>query len=211
MYWRCGSLDVTLVRALLLSCVSIHFLTVYSDVGGGATEDSEESALSDITLRWMVREIAASQCGISFDTMALQRNNIPTKTFQSVFRVLPPCDSPMLECADHSHSKQTYVGQTEVEPCVEPAVPPAHVQAGGECKGVPNAIVKGCSAKCRERARTLDQADCVDPIHDELKLSPMWWLLEMLPMPYSWQDADGVWQKKWRLVPLPSSPFFWID
>ncbi|TDL22153.1 hypothetical protein BD410DRAFT_788855 [Rickenella mellea] len=183
--------------------LEVWFAGCHSDIGGGATEDSTQSSLSDITLRWMVREIAASQCGISFDTLALQRNNIPMQTFKfpSLFRVPPPCDSP--ECSaihehpDSSHNTNTSDLPAEFEPCGEPAVPQVLGQAGEERKGVPNDIMDG--TKCRERARTLDLTDSADPIHDELKLSPMWWMLEMIPLPYSWQDADGVWHKKWGI------------
>lgn len=36
-------------------------------------------------------------------------------------------------------------------------------------------------------------ADC----HDQLKLKKAWWILEMLPMKYAWQDAGGKWHSKW--------------
>lgn len=46
----------------------------------------------------------------------------------------------------------------------------------------------------------LDLADAVEPLHDELKLDPLWWLLEIVPLSYSWQDAQGVWHREWRYV-----------
>lgn len=42
----------------------------------------------------------------------------------------------------------------------------------------------------------LDAQDAVAPMHDELKSNPLWWLLEIIPMRFTWQDADGVWHKK---------------
>lgn len=36
-------------------------------------------------------------------------------------------------------------------------------------------------------------ADC----HDQLKLAKAWWMLEVLPMKYAWQDASGKWHAKW--------------
>ena len=33
--------------------------------------------------------------------------------------------------------------------------------------------------------------DATQPIHDELKLQPLWWLLEIIPLTYSWQDEEG--------------------
>ncbi|KAF8885707.1 hypothetical protein CPB84DRAFT_1850310 [Gymnopilus junonius] len=45
----------------------------------------------------------------------------------------------------------------------------------------------------------LDLADAVEPLHDELKLDPLWWLLEIVPLSYSWQDAQGVWHREWSI------------
>ncbi|KAF8626011.1 hypothetical protein AX17_006734 [Amanita inopinata Kibby_2008] len=41
-----------------------------------------------------------------------------------------------------------------------------------------------------------DKTDVIQPIHDELKLNVVWWLLEIIPLSRYWQDADGVWHKK---------------
>lgn len=43
----------------------------------------------------------------------------------------------------------------------------------------------------------LDLDDALQPLHDELKLDPLWWLLEIVPLQYSWQDAQGVWHSEW--------------
>lgn len=46
----------------------------------------------------------------------------------------------------------------------------------------------------------LDNADALEPLHDELKANPLWWLLEIIPLQYSWQDANGVWHREWKYV-----------
>ncbi|KDR82959.1 hypothetical protein GALMADRAFT_238664 [Galerina marginata CBS 339.88] len=43
----------------------------------------------------------------------------------------------------------------------------------------------------------MDQADALEPLHDELKLDPLWWLLEIVPLQYSWQDGQNVWHREW--------------
>jgi uncharacterized protein (DUF2235 family) len=45
----------------------------------------------------------------------------------------------------------------------------------------------------------LDLSDALEPLHDELKLDPLWWLLEIVPLQYSWQDAQGVWHREWSI------------
>lgn len=42
---------------------------------------------------------------------------------------------------------------------------------------------------------TPDEADSLKPIHDPLKESKLWWILEIIPMSYNWQDAEGVWHR----------------
>lgn len=50
-----------------------------------------------------------------------------------------------------------------------------------------------------------EASDCVDalkPLHDDLvslPLAPAWWLLEIIPFGFSWQDRFGVWHKKWEM------------
>ena len=46
----------------------------------------------------------------------------------------------------------------------------------------------------------LDAVDVMEPIYDELKLNPLWWILEVIPLIYTWQGADGVWHSTLRSV-----------
>ncbi|KAJ2929449.1 hypothetical protein H1R20_g7642, partial [Candolleomyces eurysporus] len=57
---------------------------------------------------------------------------------------------------------------------------------------------------CPERTNkteNLDMVDAVQPIYDQLKLKPLWWILEIMPLTYMGQDKDGVWHKMfgWHL------------
>jgi len=42
---------------------------------------------------------------------------------------------------------------------------------------------------------TPDEADACQPLHDQLKANKLWWILEIIPMSYNWQDVGGVWHK----------------
>lgn len=44
----------------------------------------------------------------------------------------------------------------------------------------------------------LDAGDAYQPLHDELTTQRIWWILEILPLHYTWQDASGVWHKSFR-------------
>ena len=91
--------------------------------------NTETRNLANISLRWMVREIVASGCGIKFDPAALER--------------------------------------AKIELVVEPNI---------------NQIL-------------MNDTDALTPIHDELKRRKLWWLLEILPLHFSWQDSEGAWRK----------------
>ncbi|KAF9443235.1 hypothetical protein P691DRAFT_738143 [Macrolepiota fuliginosa MF-IS2] len=112
--------------------LEVWFAGCHSDIGGGAEPNGTPNSLAYITLRWMVREIVKSGCGIQFDEDALQRAKIDPAS----------SESPL---------------------------------ADGE--------------------------DAVQPLHDELKSNPLWWILEIFPMKFTWQDANGVWQSSfgWHL------------
>ncbi|KAF9485751.1 hypothetical protein BDN70DRAFT_870613 [Pholiota conissans] len=111
--------------------LEVWFSGCHSDVGGGAVTNDTASNLANISLRWMIREVVASGCGIKFDAEALVRANISLN--------------------------------------VEPTT--AEVD--------------------------MDMTDVLQPLHDELKLDPLWWLLEIIPLQFSWQDANGVWHRNW--------------
>jgi hypothetical protein len=49
-----------------------------------------------------------------------------------------------------------------------------------------------------EKDADSDRVDATKPLHDEFKLAPIWWLLEIIPLPFAWQEADGTWKSTWR-------------
>jgi hypothetical protein len=61
--------------------LEVWFAGCHQDVGGGNQFDANQTTLADITLRWMIREIVKSQCGIVFGNSALTKAGIPTDSF----------------------------------------------------------------------------------------------------------------------------------
>ncbi|KAJ3800882.1 hypothetical protein GGU11DRAFT_334189 [Lentinula aff. detonsa] len=51
--------------------LEVWFAGCHSDIGGGSVSNSTKESLSDISLRWMVRQVVESQCGIQFNEDAL--------------------------------------------------------------------------------------------------------------------------------------------
>ena len=42
-----------------------------------------------------------------------------------------------------------------------------------------------------------DKQDAVQKITDQLKKQPLWWILEILPMKYMYQNKHGKWITTW--------------
>lgn len=42
-----------------------------------------------------------------------------------------------------------------------------------------------------------DKSDAIQPLHDELKANILWWILEIFPTSFSYQDSDGRWNSTW--------------
>ncbi|KAG6330897.1 hypothetical protein ID866_8191 [Astraeus odoratus] len=56
--------------------------------------------------------------------------------------------------------------------------------------------------------------NAIAPLFDDLQISKVWWLLEMIPLPWSWQDDNGTWHEKWsihlgkgRIIPYTQPKF----
>ena len=46
-------------------------------------------------------------------------------------------------------------------------------------------------------SNTQDTQDAVQKITDQLKKMPLWWILEILPLKYVYQDKHGGWHATW--------------
>lgn len=115
-----------------------YALTIETDIGGGSTANNAECSLGNITLRWMVREVIKSQCGVVFDDAAFARLGIP-RQLVNIFDEKTPDDK-------------------------------------------------------------LDERDAVQPIHDQLKANPIWWLLEIVPTNFTYQSVvTNEWVSKWSI------------
>ena len=237
------------------------------DVGGGSTLNSAPHALSDIPLRWMVRQVAQAQCGIQFDNDAIKRAGIPLNTilgtgFTTVGVIAPaqtnltksPVESSSLSAepkkigdgkiqptlhffAEPKEKKETLLraatvaareGQPEekIEAAVievsKPMVPKSpdipcvgvgrvRIEEGGGASGSGGAGVgeeDGHVRKSEDSTATNSSSgssvDAMQPIDDELAKNKWWWLLEIIPTSYSYQDGRGEWHTKWECVSFSS-------
>jgi hypothetical protein len=56
---------------------------------------------------------------------------------------------------------------------------------------------QGGAASTDEEASSQDAKDAVQPITDELFKNPLWWIVEILPLSYTYQNPRGDWKTTW--------------
>ncbi|KAF8527523.1 hypothetical protein BU17DRAFT_39727 [Hysterangium stoloniferum] len=154
--------------------LEVWFAGCHSDVGGGATRDDDANSLSNITLRWMVREIVKAQCGIQFDPTALKRAGIP---LTMVYPDSVASDSNVQ--SGSSGIPQSSDGEAAKATAVE--------VTGGPSPSLYNA-----------EAAQDDVNDAKQQLHDEFLLNPAWWILEVMLFYQPWQDESGTWHRQFR-------------
>ncbi|KAF8907396.1 hypothetical protein CPB85DRAFT_1254318 [Mucidula mucida] len=120
--------------------LEVWFSGCHSDVGGGEMANGAPNSLSNVSLRWMVRQVIQSQCGITFVESALEK----LKLSSSLVSTNGVTDKPVMN--------------------------------------------------------NVDAVDALQPLHDALQYQKLWWILEILPMSYTWQDDDGVWHSHFGYV-----------
>jgi len=181
----------------------VWFVGCHSDIGGGNPEDSSTHALSNISLRWMVREIATTTPDIDFNPAALKPWNIPLREIRPL-AVREASEATVVEdpalqhrdvnfeecdCASRKENTSTH---THTPTC------------GGKCSPLLQSLALD---------EALDARDVVKKKTDEVGKCLLWWVLEIWPTYRKWQDKDGQWvgQRSWHLArgrELPPNPVF---
>ena len=158
----------------------VWFAGCHSDVGGGAVKDAVRYSLGDISLRWMVKQVILSQCGIRFEVAALRRADIEVSTI-----VLA---GPAQQTVDQLWRRKS---EAEAVTISSGLLAPFGEDGGGE-----DMIRKGKGKDVEEQIWPQEE-DVLTDTHDKLKSQPWWWFLELMPMKFTRQEVDGKWKSKW--------------
>jgi len=154
----------------------VWFAGCHSDVGAGTVEDTVRYSLGNVSLRWMVKQVILAKCGIKFDAAALRKAGIDISTI-----VLA---GPAQQTVEQLWRRR--------ESDVEGATVSSPSGEGGSEEGM---IQRGRGEDVESQILPQEQ-DALADIHDELKAQPLWWILELMPMKFVWQEADGTWKSK---------------
>ena len=79
------------------------------------------------------------------------------------------------------------------------AAPNSHSQPNNDFDGSPSleGDEGGAQPDNSSMWQELDKEDALEPIHDSLVITPLWWVAEVLPMEITSQDQEGNWVTKW--------------
>ncbi|KIK47266.1 hypothetical protein CY34DRAFT_74473 [Suillus luteus UH-Slu-Lm8-n1] len=169
----------------LSDVMEVWFPGCHTDIGGGNVENSVKVSLAQVTLRWMVEQVILSNCGIVFDEEALERVGMPLSSFPisktpPATEDLPDKSHPILDIPNLGAAPVDAVSPFAEAPLPTPSSP---LTDPPTTPSLPNP----------------QTCDALAPLFDQLQLQKAWWLLEILPLPFRWQDALGKWHTKWRL------------
>ena len=176
---------MTLHRLQLRRCefqLAYSLRLLISDVGGSSVKDGEPHSLGHITFRWMMQEIDRSGCGILFDYHALRDLGIPPDSVPTPSKkhdyaaagshsVIPiPEDVPDNKRPTSSSSSEHQnegAGFLSFFRTLKYKV----MKSNAKPK---ETLPEQASKPCAE----LDEIDVLEPIHDQLVIKPIWWLLQ---------------------------------
>ncbi|KAJ3746884.1 hypothetical protein EV360DRAFT_1697, partial [Lentinula raphanica] len=138
----------------------VWFAGCHCDVGGGSVKNSTRHSLARISLRWMIRECFKSNTGIMFNSQRLKSAGLDPST---LYPFVTPRLQPLSDT--RSTSDSTTLGSKSL---------------------------KDGKQSESEKIRILteeeeDLMDVLSPKYDQLKISPLWWLLELIPMQFRYQ------------------------
>ncbi|KAF7289945.1 hypothetical protein MIND_01369700 [Mycena indigotica] len=171
--------------------LEVWFAGCHCDIGGGSVPNNTRNSLARIPLRWMIRECFKAETGIIFNAERLVELGLDPTTLYPHVLDRPPAKEmhPDMRIARRAprklwfqrvfRPKASHSGGNEFTFSPNPEnQPPTHVMPGME--------------------EEEDLKDALSPIYDQLKLSPGWWILEVLPFSFRTQNLDDSWKTHFR-------------
>ena len=171
----------------------------HADVGGGSHTTRRNHSLSFIPLRWMIKECILAKTGILFD-MEYLKDSLDFDFNGLLEEMREKNISPTDLGAGYEDLEKHALDQTKYEQqqaAAAAAVPTITVTeaANGTTQTHHNA-----TGRSRLRAGLEHLHDVHDHIFDQLILAWLWWLLEIIPTLFTFQDPAGNWIRQRRCV-----------
>ncbi|KAF8349608.1 hypothetical protein F5887DRAFT_878546 [Amanita rubescens] len=162
----------------------VWFAGCHCDIGGGSVENGTRYCLARIPLRWMVRECFKTNSGIIFRTDSLREIGIDPSTIYPSVLPRPPAlfDRAKTQFVEQppSTSLLSWIGSFLFRSS----------QATGNS-------VQADSQKISQQPFINEEdeelRDALSPKYDQLDISWIWWILEILPISIRHQKENNQW------------------
>ncbi|KXT01627.1 hypothetical protein AC578_8024 [Pseudocercospora eumusae] len=171
----------------------VWFTGCHADVGGGAVKNEVRHKLSQIPLRWMIRQCFECNTGIIFKTHRLAEEGIDVHTLWPLYTKLPnPGELPPPDIAERH--KKGELGPIERRASVLEPV------KKDEPMGMHHVNLYDDKEKRKLSQNWIpeqieDYFDGISDINDQLKVGKSWWILEFWPVKVRfWKNEE--WVKK---------------
>ncbi|KAJ3883885.1 hypothetical protein F5051DRAFT_390463 [Lentinula edodes] len=178
----------------------VWFAGCHCDVGGGSVKNSTRHTLARISLRWMIRECFKANTGIMFNSQRLRSVGLdPSALYPFISPRLPPLSSEKIHTIAPIPQKKSKLHRVlascrKLIPCRSTGSSFDSTTLG------PDSLQgsKDSKEKDNEKTRILseeeeDLEDVLSPKYDQLKITPFWWILEVIPMQFRYQRKCDDW------------------
>jgi hypothetical protein len=168
----------------------VWFAGCHCDVGGGSVANDTPNSLARIPLRWMIKQCFLTKTGILFYTDILADLGInPDALWPEVITTPTPTPSgtpyPTINGSN---------GKSPTSPGLDVPISETPASANGPPPNTASTLTNA-STLTTLTTPEIELGDTVSPIYDQLRIAPVWWFLELLPIRHKFQDRNNVWHR----------------
>lgn len=162
--------------------LEVWFAGDHADIGGGAVANDERHKLAQIPLRWMIRQTFEANTGIIFKTKVLAEFGLDVHTLWPKYeRLSAPHHGPAPRILEkyEANLPPKSIRRSKLVPIDkhEDGEPFYHLRSHEDEDWTPEQVE--------------DFYDAMSPLHDQLVVAPVWWILEFWPVQYKVPTAPG--------------------
>ncbi|KAF8623792.1 hypothetical protein AX17_007295 [Amanita inopinata Kibby_2008] len=158
----------------------VWFAGCHADVGGGSHPTTHTRSVSYIPLRWMIKECIIARTGIQFDMDYL--SNFLGFNFKELAEEMKAKGIPATDLGYESYADIAKLDSSDEAHHLESEQSP-------QTKVVTRAETRGHHLRRHVR-------DVCAQIFDQLVIVWFWWILEVIPMLYTYQTPSGNWVRR---------------
>jgi len=194
----------------------VWFAGCHCDVGGGSVKNATRHSLARISLRWMVRECFKSNTGIMFHSQRLKSIGLdPSTLYPFVTPKPPPLSGENHTIESLFEKKKTKSLWRRILTATRLA--PAQETGSATDSAAPMAGKVNENSMQRLTEEEEDLKDALSPKYDQLRIVPLWWILELAPMQFREQRKCNEWVSYFgsnlarpRLIPEQEPNGVWV-